>query len=142
MSKIVYGHFKGYSNKNADTKPGDVVVTRYDKKGNPVKKDYYEVNSSGVPNSELYIEEQFTSEMGEEKYFNKSQSSASKATTKLVKSVPIDELDRQRTNSSKEIGKSFESYHTAMSYAKEASIMTGNSHQVIKIGDKWNVKAG
>ena len=50
MTKLVYGNFKGYANRFSKTKPGEVVVTRYDKNGAPIRKDHYEVTSEGYAN--------------------------------------------------------------------------------------------
>lgn len=142
MSKLVYGHFKSYRNSMMDTKPGDVVVTRYDRKGNPIRNDYYEVTSSGLPTNEKYVESFGLNKDGEETTFNSASSfdKAPKAHSKLVKSERISDVHTERKPDLVP-PKSFISYQSAMAYARVKSLQLRLTHQVKKIDSQWVVIA-
>lgn len=142
MSKLVYGHFKSYRNNMMDTKPSNVIVTRYDKKGNPIRKDIYEVTSTGLPTNEMYVESYGMDSNGEEKTFNavSSVDKPPKSKSKLVKSEILPKSFNEK-DSDLLPPKSFVSYQSAMAYAKVKSVGLGVTHQVRKINSQWVVIA-
>ena len=125
-----------------DTKPSDVVVTRYDKKGNPIRKDYYQVTSDGLPTNEMYIESHKLNEYGVEKTFNSASSydKLPKSHSKLVKSEVLS-TSFEENDLDFFPPKSFVNYQSAVAYAKVKSVQLKVTHQVRKINSQWVVNA-
>ncbi len=124
MSRISYGWIKNYGNTQTNSAPSDVIVTKYDKLGNPIRLDFYKVHAENV--SPYWVQEGglLTTPWAKNPAYEliKSEKITSDITPIISNNCPT-----------------FDTIQSAMNHAKNESIRLKTTHKITKVNNRWIV---